>query len=91
LTADACARIILSMKTTVDLREDHRARLLELAARRREKGFSGVLAEAVELYLASVERDEAARRAAVELRGTLTDSEAEELRQVSRRLGEPWR
>jgi hypothetical protein len=79
------------VRTTVELREDHRARLLELAARRREKGFSGVLAEAVDYFLAAAERDEAARQAALKLRGSLSDREAEELREVAGPLRESWR
>ena len=50
------------VRTTIELRDDHRARLLEMAARRGEKGFSSLVAEAVELYLkAQQELDEARR------------------------------
>jgi hypothetical protein len=79
------------MRTTVEMREDHRARLLELAARRREKGFSGVLAEAIDTYLSEVERAEAKRRAALALQGRLSDEEGEEMLRVARRLRDSWR
>ena len=35
------------MKTTVEITDEHRARLVELAARRREKGFSRIVSEAM--------------------------------------------
>ena len=81
----------LHMRTTVEIEDKHRARLLELAAKRREKGFSGVLAEAIDTYLAAVEQNEAARRAARALRGSLSDDEAEEMRAAIARLRETWR
>lgn len=39
------------MRTTIELRPEHRAKLLELSARRGEKGFSSVIAEAIDTYL----------------------------------------
>jgi predicted transcriptional regulator len=79
------------MRTTIELKDEHRARLLELAARRGQKGFSGVLAEAVEAYLESLSRDEEKRRVALDLRGSLTEKEADQLRRATRSLRESWR
>ena len=39
------------MRTIVDIKPEHRDALLALAARRGQKGFSLVLAEAIEEYL----------------------------------------
>ena len=39
------------MRTTIELRPEHRSRLIAIAAKRGEKGFSSVLNEAVESYL----------------------------------------
>jgi metal-responsive CopG/Arc/MetJ family transcriptional regulator len=47
------------MRTTIELSDEQRAELLRLAAERGEKGFSRLIQEAVEEYLAS-------RRARVE-------------------------
>ena len=79
------------MRTTIELKDEHRAKLLELAARRGEKGFSEVLAEAIEIYLEALSRDEESRKAALRLRGSLSEAEAEELRQATRSLRESWR
>jgi len=76
------------MRTTIELKDEHRAKLLELAARRGEKGFSDVLAEAIEIYLDSLSRDEESRRVALRLRGSLSEAEADELRQATRSLRE---
>ena len=35
------------MRTTIEMKPEHRAKLFELAARRGAKGFSGLVAEAV--------------------------------------------
>jgi hypothetical protein len=37
------------MRTPVELKDEHRAKLLEIAARRRERGFSGIVAESERL------------------------------------------
>jgi hypothetical protein len=79
------------MRTTVDLRDEHRAKLLDLAARRGEKGFSAVLAEAIDTYLATLAGEEEKRKAALVLRGCLSMEEAADLRQATRSLRESWR
>jgi hypothetical protein len=79
------------VRTTIELKDEHRAKLLELAARRGLKGFSDVLAEAIEVYLRSQSRDDEKRQAALGLRGSLTEQEGEELRQATRSLRESWR
>lgn len=46
------------MRTTIELPDEQRAKLLELAARRGEKGFSKLVQEAVAEYLADAAHDE---------------------------------
>ena len=79
------------MRTTIELKDEHRARLLELAARRGEKGFSEVLAEAIEIYLEALSRDEKNRKVALRLRGSFSEADADELCQATRSLRESWR
>ena len=38
------------MRTTIEMKPEHRARILEMAASPGEKGFSNIVAEALELY-----------------------------------------
>jgi len=46
------------MRTTIELKPEHRSRLIAIAAKRGEEGFSSVLNEAGESYLSEeAERD----------------------------------
>ncbi len=79
------------MRTTIEIKPEHRARLLELAARRGEKGFSSVIAEALEAYLDSAAENELRRKRALRLRGKIPAAEAERLRRETAAIRESWR
>jgi hypothetical protein len=79
------------MRTTIEIKPEHRARLLDLAARRGEKGFSSVIAEALDSYLERGARKERVRSRALRLRGTLPKQEARRLRRETRALRAFWR
>jgi metal-responsive CopG/Arc/MetJ family transcriptional regulator len=79
------------MRTTVEIPDALRARLLELAARRGEKGFSNLVREAVELYLAGADTREEARRRAIAVLGSVREDDARQLEESARRLRERWR
>jgi len=78
------------MRTTIELKDSHRAALLGIAGRRGVKGFSEIIAEAVEAYLAS-HGDTGARRAALAVRGSLSAAEARDLERRTRAIREHWR
>lgn len=65
------------MRTTLEITDAQRASLLELAARRGEKGFSRLVQEALDLYLREVGRKRARIEAARRVLGTLQGPEAE--------------
>ena len=78
-------------RTTIEIRDRQRARLLELAARRGEKGFSKLVQEAIDLYLSrEVERQDRVRRA-LSVLGTLSDEDAEAMRESVRWSRSHWR
>ncbi len=79
------------VRTTIAIKPEHRARLLELAARRGEKGFSSVIAEALDSYLEGVAEKELLRRRALRLRGTLSKREADRFRDETNALRGFWR
>ena len=79
------------MRTTIELKDEYRAKLLEIAARRGEKGFSKIIGEAVELYLKTADADQAHRQRALLLRGILDAKEADGLRAAVATLKESWR
>ena len=68
------------MRTTVDVKPEHRSALLALAARRGQKGFSAVLEEAIESYLQGEAEREKRMQTVLSLAGALSGEEAEELR-----------
>lgn len=79
------------MRTTIEIRPEHRAKLLELAARRGEKGFSSLVDEALQAYLETDLETERVRRRALRARGTLSPKEAQRMRRTSAALREFWR
>jgi hypothetical protein len=79
------------VRTTVEMKPEHRSALLALASRRGQKGFSAVLAEAIENYLRGEADREKRRRTLLALAGSLSAKEADALRRVVRELRENWR
>lgn len=79
------------MRTTVEMKAEHRSALLALAARKGEKGFSTVLAEAIEEYLNGERKRAQRRETLLALRGSLSDKQAEELRSYTKELRQHWR
>lgn len=79
------------MRTTIEISDPTRAKLLELAARRGEKGFSSIVQEALDEYF----QTEAARRARTERAlatlGSLGTADAEHLEAEVRELRRTWR
>ena len=79
------------MRTTIEMKPEHRARVLELAATRGEKGFSNVVAEALEFYLEAQEDRVGAVRAALAAKGSLSEAEAGALLAQTRKIRANWR
>jgi hypothetical protein len=79
------------MRTTIAMKPEHRAKLLELAAHRGVKGFSPLVTEALEAYLRAEASREAQRKPAVLLKGALPSQEAKSLRDAAEALRGSWR
>jgi predicted transcriptional regulator len=79
------------VRTTIEIRDDLRGALLELAAKRGEKGFSRLVGEAIEAYLEAEHRREAQRRTALRTKGALSDDEAADLRRGVAEIRKVWR
>ena len=82
---------ITTMRTTIEIPDEQRAKLLELAARRGEKGFSRLVQEALELYLDEIAARERRVNEALDAIGSLDDEDANELRESVRQVRERWR
>jgi len=81
------------MRTTVEITDAQRAKLLQLAASRGEKGFSTLVQEAIDFYLRmQTESSRLARvRAARSVLGTLGDKDVRALSEATRALRMSWR
>lgn len=79
------------MRTTVEMKPEHRTALLSLASRRGQKGFSAVLGDAIESYLGREKDREEKRRKILALRGSLSAEGGEKLRRATRALRAHWR
>jgi hypothetical protein len=73
------------------MKPEHRSALLALAARRGEKGFSTVLEEAIESYLADEAGREKRRDMLLKLAGSLTEEESADLRRTAEEIRGSWR
>ncbi len=73
------------MRTTVEITPEQHLALTALAARRGVKGFSPLVREAIDSYLAMMGPEEI--DAVLALEGNLT---AEEAAEVERRIAEAW-
>ena len=81
----------MAMRTTIEMKPEHRARVLELAASRGDKGFSSVVAEAVELYLETQSGRMDAIKSALALKGSMKRTEADGLLTRTLSIRANWR
>ena len=79
------------MRTTIELSAAQRAKLLRLAAERGEKGFSRLVQEALNGYLAEQEGRRERVLAALKLAGSLDDEAADRLEESVRTIRSTWR
>ncbi len=79
------------MRTTVEIPDEQRARLLKLAADRGEKGFSRLIQEAVARYLSDDPDREKVVSEAVSVLGTLGERSAVAMEESVWRLRKRWR
>ena len=79
------------MRVTIEIRNDQRARLLKLAAERGERGFSGLIQEAVDRYLAEIELRDQSVEDSIAMIGSLDADAAEGLRERVASVRKYWR
>jgi predicted transcriptional regulator len=91
LTCMCMHTTLRGMRTTIEIPDEQRAKLLKLAAERGEKGFSRLVQEALERYLDEQEAYEQRVQAALAALGTLSEEEAAELEESVQRLRSTWR
>lgn len=80
-----------TMRTTVEITDEQRARLLQIAASRGQKGFSALVQEAIDLLL---EREAArfhAVQRALDSLGSLGSEEADMMLAIAKESRSKWR
>ena len=70
------------MRTTVEMSDDVRARLLQIAARNGIKGFSHLVQEALEAYLDGFDSENEKVRRAILLKGAFRERDANNMRNI---------
>lgn len=79
------------MRTTIELTDEQRARLLQIAANRGEKGFSRLVQEAIDLYLEGQSRRGDAIQRALAVQGKLLERDADALEERVSSIRKEWR
>ena len=79
------------MRTTIEMKPTHRAKVVEMSAIRGEAGFSSIVADALDLYLEAQKGRTEAIRKALALKSSFSDEEAGELRLKTREIRDNWR
>ncbi len=79
------------MRTTIELPDETRSKLLELAARRGEKGFSPIVQEALEQYFDRKEERRDRVDKALAALGSLDAEDAERMEHHVGELRRTWR
>lgn len=79
------------MRTTIEITDEQRSKLLAIAASRGMKGFSGIVQKALDEYLLKSDLKEKRLKAALGARGSLSDDDARELASQCAAIRESWR
>jgi len=79
------------MRTTLEIPDEQRAKLLQLAAAKGMKGFSSLVTEALTRYLAEEEERRGRIDRALSLQGSLDEEEGEELERSVVAIRGQWR
>ena len=79
------------MRTTIEITDEQRAKLLEAAARRGEKGFSTIVREALDHYFESAAGRQERVERALKVVGALRGGAADRLESQARKLRRSWR
>jgi Arc/MetJ family transcription regulator len=80
-----CMHILRPMRTTIEIPDELREKLVQEAARLGEKGYSSVVERALRMYFQQTGSREMRRAATARLRGSMTE---QDLPEEHRRLSE---
>lgn len=81
----------VNMRTTIEITNEQRNQLVTLAAKRNQKGFSGLVREALEQYLNSQFNSNDKVENALLQKGVLSDEDADAFVKTAGELRTSWR
>ena len=79
------------MRTTIELSDDHRSALHSLAARRRLRGYSRLIQEAIDFYIREKVRGRNDIKHLLKMKGTWSDEEAKKIRKRLEEIRRNWK
>jgi len=79
------------MRTTIELSDDHRSALHSLAARRRLRGYSKLIQEAIDFYIKEKVRKEDNIKQLLKMKGTWNEEEAKKFRKRIEEVRRNWK
>ena len=79
------------MRTTIEIPDKIRGELLALAAKRRMRGYSQIIKEAIELYLQEMRRREKNKRQVLKLEGAWADEDADRIAEAVESAWAGWK
>ena|SRR4030042_1926182 len=79
------------MRTTIELSDDHRSALHSLAARRRLRGYSKLIQEAIDFYIREKVRGRNDIKHLLKMKGTWSDEEAKKIRKRLEEIRRNWK
>lgn len=79
------------MKVTVELKDEDRSRLLQLAAQDPDKDLARLVAEAIQFFLDSHSLESSRKERVEALRGCLSEEEAKAFSEALGRIRSSWR
>jgi hypothetical protein len=80
-----------TMRTTIELSDNHRSALHSMAARRGLRGYSKLIQEAIDLYIRDKEKKRDGTKDLLKLRGAWNEGEAKEIKQRLEEIRRSWR
>ena len=79
------------MRTTIELSDDHRSALHSLAARRRLRGYSKLIQEAIDFYIKEKVKRGDSHEHLLKMKGTWSEEEAKKFRKRLKEIRRNWK
>lgn len=79
------------MRTTIEISDRHRSALLSLAAQRGLRGYSRIIEEALDFYIANQQKADEIKKGLREMKGSWTTGETEKIKLKLNTMRDNWK